>query len=106
MSRPSPHVRWQAWQATPRPQRCLSEDERREGYTVVRIPPHGREAFLDLLKLLSLVQTLASRREPDATFQDLWSAWQTSQRQLTGVFLRLRDHQPASHPLVEGSHAR
>jgi hypothetical protein len=98
MSRPSARRRWEAWQASPRPQRGLTADERRQGYTVVHIPPHGREAFLDLLPLLAVVHSLASRREPPGEFVALWRQWQRVTREVTGALQRLRDRQPVTPP--------
>src|SRR5215831_11792171 len=67
-----PMTRWDAWQATPVATRRLTAEELRDGYTVVRVHPQAREAFLDLLPLLSVYSQLASRRLPPEDLQAVW----------------------------------
>ena len=95
-----PLTRWDAWQASPVATRRLTPEELREGYTVVRVHPQAREAFLDLLPLLTVYSQLASRREPPADLQAVWRAWRTWTRQLAVSLRRLQAGQPGTLPAV------
>src|SRR5262245_38147285 len=70
-----PPSRWDAWQASPVATRRLTPEELRDGYTVVRIHPQAREAFLDLLPLLTVYSQLASRHTPPEDLQAMWRDW-------------------------------
>src|SRR5262245_66366372 len=95
-----PMTRWDAWQATPVATRRLTAEELRDGYTVVRVHPQAREAFLDLLPLLTVYSQLPSRREPPAGLQAVWLAWRIRTRQLAAYLRRLQARQPAPLPAV------
>ena len=92
MSKPMP--RWDAWQATPVATRRLTAEELRDGYTVVRVHPQAREAFLDLLSFLTVYSQLASRHPPPEDLQAVWWAWRTWTRQLAASLRRLQAGQP------------
>src|SRR5262252_10273929 len=81
-------TRWDAWQASPVATRRLTPEELREGYTVVRVHPQAREAFLDLLPLLSVYSQLASRRLPPTDLQAVWQEWRSWTRQLVASLRR------------------
>jgi hypothetical protein len=53
--------RWDAWQATSVSQRLLPRSARQEGYTVVRVPPPLRSAFLDIAQVLRLYDRLCHK---------------------------------------------
>ena len=93
-------TRWDAWQASPVATRRLTPEELRDGYTVVRVHPQAREAFLDLLPLLTVYSQLASRREPPRDLQAVWRAWRTWTRQLTAYLRRMHAGQPGTLPAV------
>ena len=95
-----PPTRWNAWQASPVATRRLTPEELREGYTVVRVHPQAREAFLDLLPLLSVYSQLASRRLPPEDLQAIWREWRTWTQQLAAYLRRRQAGQPATLPAV------
>src|SRR5215475_11703256 len=84
-----PPTRWDAWQASPVATQRLTPADLRDGYTVVRVHPQTREAFLDLLPLLTVYSQLASRRRPPEDLQALWREWRTWTRQLAAYLHRL-----------------
>src|SRR5262252_1503153 len=93
-----PPTRWDAWQASPVATRRLTPEELREGYTVVRVHPQAREAFLDLLPLLTVYSQLASHRTPPEDLPAVWQEWRTWTRQLVAYLRRLHASQPGTLP--------
>src|SRR5262245_20654308 len=96
----NPRTRWDAWQASPVATRRLTPEELREGYTVVRVHPQAREAFLDLLPLLTVYSQLASRRTPPEDLQAVWWEWRTWTRQVAASLRRIQAGQPGIIPDV------
>jgi len=98
MSKPT--TRWDAWQASTVATRRLTPEDLRDGYTLVRVHPQAREAFLDLLPLLTVYGQLASRREPPTDLQAVWQEWRTWTRQLVASLRRRQAGHPGTLPAV------
>jgi hypothetical protein len=92
--------RWARWQQTPVAQKYLPHDARAMGYTVARIPPQARDAFLDLLRLLIAYAHLARRRQMPEEARAAWRAWQTWTRGMAAYLERLTEGHQGTKPPV------
>lgn len=94
--------RWEAYQQTTMPQRFLSQMDRANGYTVVRIHPACRETFLDVLDLLRAYGQWRARREAPRQIDAAWTTWATWTRRLAGAVRRMLVAKVPTIPGVPG----
>jgi hypothetical protein len=86
-SRISPEVaaRWAKWQSTPVSEKYLPLDARQMGYTVVRVAPPAREAFLDMVGLLTAYARLVQQEDCPDNVHNAWQDWHTEVRRLRAM---------------------
>lgn len=95
--------RWESWQATQPVQRYLPLEAQQQGYTVVKVPPQCREAFLEFVALTFAYARLTNRRETPETVRPLWQRWGTWMRQIRHYYAALLDGKEGQIP--GGPHA-
>lgn len=90
-------TRWAHWQHRTAAQWFLVEAAKRQGYTLLQVPPHAREGFFTLVAVL---QAMPSRLPDDPQTQALWQAWLTWSRRLAAYLTRVAADKDATCPPV------
>lgn len=89
--------RWAQWQHRTAAQWFLVDAARRQGYTLLQVPPHARDGFFAWVELL---QAIPARLPDDAQTQALWQAWLTWTRRLAVYLTRVAAGKDATCPPV------
>lgn len=89
--------RWAQWQHRTAAQWFLADAAKRQGYTLLQVPPHTREGFFALVAVLQAMPA-GLPEEPQA--QALWQAWLAWTRRLAAYLARVADGKDATCPPV------
>ena len=90
------HPRWHAWQSSAVTRGFLGPEDRAKGWTVLKVAPPSRDAFLDMVGVLALYGQLAPRYPTHPGLRLVWKLWHAWTRQLAGY---LRREQPGTMPM-------
>ena len=92
-SAPPARLAWDQWQDSPVAKRLLPATERRDGYTVIWVPPPFRQEFLDLAQALRLYDIYfhKSKRALGPAQLDAWQDWAQATQALIAA-LQEKEH--------------
>jgi hypothetical protein len=99
-SAPESALPWEHWQTSRVCEKYLPLDARQMGYTVVRVHPACRAAFLEMVALFNAYGRLASRKRCPDDVSRAWQTWAHWTRRLRHCLERLLVSQPATLPPV------
>ena len=94
--------RWDGWQQKLMvPKGChLSAEAKANGYTLVRVHPVCREAFMDILGLMRAYGTWATRHESFHILDAAWETWVQWTGRLMAAAKRVIERRAATVPDV------
>lgn len=94
--------RWNTWQQKVTvPKGCqLSAEARANGYTIIRVPPVCREAFMDIFALMRAYHQWHTRQESSHLIDAAWTTWVKWTGHLMHAAKRVLETRPATVPEV------
>lgn len=94
--------RWDGWQRQLTvPKGChLSAEAKANGYTMIRVPPVCREAFMDVFALMRAYHTWRTRQASWHLLDAAWETWVKWTGHLMAAAKRVVEKRPATIPDV------
>jgi hypothetical protein len=95
--------KWDRWQSTAVAKKYLSVEMRQSGYTIVRVSPACREAFVDTAALMRAYGEWAGREQMPTIIDHAFKTWWQWSYRLYAVLYRMLDKRSGAVPPIPAS---